>query len=362
VPPAENVWTAPAPAGHADRIRGLWRSWRDERLPHALLFSGPRGVGKFTAARWFVRGLFCARLDPERGPCGTCPPCKRLAAGSHPDLFVVEPDLSASEYLRIHHFVPREGEGPNAEEFLRLRPVEGGWRVVLVREMERCERQVQNTLLKMLEEPGDSVLWLLETSKPSALLPTIRSRCVRVDFSGLGCDEARDVLAGRGLPPAAAATLARWSGGAPGEALGLHARGALEARDLLRDLLAGRARAFGGEPAARRLWELAGAFQGRTQKGVERDRARFVLDLALAVVRDLQRLDAGVAPEVLAHGDLAADLAPLGLARGRRVVDALLEARRDVDRNVDPVAVMDLALLALERPEGRPAAAAGGAR
>ena len=349
----QNVWGDPTPpAGHGELLAGLWRATETERLAHALLFTGARGIGKFTAARWFVRGMFCQRriAGETPGPCGGCPPCKRLAAGSHPDVFVIEPDLADSEFLLLDRFVPRDGGGENAQEFLRLRPVEGGWRVVLVREMERTQGPVQNALLKMLEEPGENVLWLLETSRPAALLPTIHSRCVRVNLTAPSRDEARAVIERHGVPAAEAPALARWSGGAPGEALAMHARGAVALRALLAGVLAGRERAFGRAPAAQRLWTLEGRFQGKTARGVERDRARFALDLALAVVRDLARADAGAASEGLAHGDLAADLVPLvgGAARARRMVEALLEARRDIDRNVNPVAVLDLALLALE--------------
>jgi len=358
----EQLWSDPRPpAGHAGAIEGLWRALAAERLPHALLFCGPRGIGKFTAARWFVRGLFCVRRDESTpaGPCGTCPPCKRLAAGSHPDLFVIEPDLADSEVLLLDRFVPREKGGANAQEFLRLRPVEGGWRVVLVREMERTKAEAQNALLKMLEEPGENVLWILETSRPAALLPTIHSRCVNVELAPLDREDTREVLKRCGLPGADAAALARWSHGSPGQAQALHARGAIAVRELLRAVLVGASAAFGAEPAARRVWSLEGAFEGKTTRAVERDRARFVLDLALAVVRDWMGAEAGVPEDRLAHGDLTGELlrGGGGTRRSRRILDSLLEARRDVDLNVNPVSVLDLAFLALEgRGPGAPAA------
>ena len=370
----ENVWADPAPpAGHAPSMRGLWRAAAVERLSHALLFSGPRGIGKFTAARWFVRGLFCARLDEggEAQPCGSCPPCKRLAApGGHPDLFVIEPILTGSdgsEQLRLKRFVPVPNERvPNAEEFLKLKPVEGGWRVVLVREMERANREAQNAILKMLEEPGEDVLWVLECSRPGALLPTIRSRCVPVLFDPLSSSETRSVLQGCGLGAGDAAALARWSRGSPGVALSLQSCGAIEIRELLRELLCGERAAFGSDPAAHRVWELEGTFVAKTTTGVQRARARFVLDLALALVRDMLSADAGLDPEVLPHGDLVAGLltVPGGAPRMRHMLDTLLEARRDIDSNVNPVSVLDLAFLALDPPAAQDAGrrAVGAAR
>ena len=156
--------------GHADLLAGLGRAARAQRLPHALLFAGPRGVGKFRAARRLANALLCAAPGAlEMGPCGACGPCKRVRAGSHPDLFVIDllelPADERPDVIPIGRFVRREGaeawDGPTVDEFLALRAAEGGWRVVLVREMERANVSAQNSILKMLEEPGERVLWVL---------------------------------------------------------------------------------------------------------------------------------------------------------------------------------------------------------
>ena len=329
-----------APLHHGHLVRGLWRAARADRLPHALLFEGPAGVGKFLAARWFTLGLFCAEGVPDpdagrEGPCGVCPPCKRVLAGSHPDLFVLEPTPGEERY-RLSSFVPAEGGPRSVQQFLGLRAAEGGRRVVLVREMERSrhsQNEVQNALLKMLEEPGQDVIWILETSRVEALLATIRSRCVPVHFERLEPAETAAVLAREGLEPERAALLARW-GGAEGVVA------------VLRSVLRGSA--AGPVAAARSIWELEGEFVGKTPRAAQRVRARFVLDLALDVLADQQRLRAGLPAEQLAHPEEFAPTAKRLFEHALRdALDTLLECRRDIDRNLDPQAVLDLAFCAL---------------
>ena len=353
-PPARERIHADEPRGHRGVVEGLWRAARADRLPHALLFQGPAGVGKFRAAGWFALGLFCAEGPPAAGgsPCGACGPCKRVLAGSHPDLMVVATEAD-EEHLKLARFVPREGGPRSVEEFLSLRAAEGGRRVVLVREMERTrdtQNAVQNALLKRLEEPGQDAIWVLETSRPESLLVTILSRCVPVRFDPLARGDARAVLADQGLAADAAERLAAWSRGSPGEALRLAGAGAPGIVELIAGVL-------GGAPpvlSARGLFELDGEFPGRTPRGKQRARARTALGLALDLVADLRRRAAGAAPGELAFGTsvealerVPGGVGSAGEAALATALAALLEARRDIERNLDPQAVCELAFCAL---------------
>ena len=165
------------PVGHAEAIAGLLRAAAGRRLAHALLLSGPDGIGKFLAAEWLAFGLLCAR-GPAR-PCGACGPCKRLLAGTHADILVLDPESEGEEEIKISRITRRERDSqPNVGDFLSLRPMEGGWRVVILRDADRMNEEAQNALLKTLEEPGTSTLLALVASRPESLLPTTRSRCV----------------------------------------------------------------------------------------------------------------------------------------------------------------------------------------
>lgn len=344
-----------APRGHEAVLAGLFAAARARRLAHALLFVGPDGVGKFLAAGRLAAGLLCARGPGE--PCGACGPCKRVEAGSHADLFVVDAEADGEEQIEIGRIAPRtENPRPNVGEFLSLKPLEGGWRIVLLREAHRMNTFSQNALLKTLEEPGPSTLLVLETARPELLLETTRSRCVRVAFAPLAAGETAAVLAAHGVDGEQASRLARWGQGSPGEALRLAARGATAMRALLERVLAGGVTPF---EAAAELAEVEGEFPGKTPSAQSRARVRAFLDLALAVLLDLRRAEAGVPASALAHGDLAAAAgAGAGLVRELQL-EACLAARQDVDANLAPDAAVERALWALApaRAGAAPAAA-----
>ncbi|MBK8178954.1 MAG: DNA polymerase III subunit [Planctomycetes bacterium] len=333
--------------GHGDLLRGLWRAARSERLPHGLLFHGPVGLGKFRAARALAQGLFCGAPGDDLGPCGACGPCKRFLSGGHPDLFVIDPPREIDEQIRVGHIVPRDGPGEpgeSAASFLALRPSEGGWRIVILRQAERMGEQAQNALLKMLEEPGESVLWVLTTEKVGALLPTIQSRVVSLRFRPLPQEECLAVLAAEGLSPEDARRLARWSGFSPGVALSLGERGVPAMRKLALALLCGELSPF---EAAAAVGEVDGVFEGKTPSGRERERARTWIDLCGALLGDLARLAAGADAARLAHGDMAQASGKIALLREPRVlasaVHGLTTARADVDLNLDPGAAIERA-------------------
>jgi len=333
------------PAGHAETLDGLFRAAKERRLAHALLFTGPEGVGKFLSAEWLACGLLCA-AGPAR-PCGTCGPCKRLKAGTHADLLAIDPDLEGEEEIKIGRITYREKDPrTNVGDFLSLRPMEGGWRVVLVRDAERMTDEAQNALLKTLEEPGEETLLALVAARPENLLPTTRSRCVVVALGPIDFESTVRILAARGVEPAMARDLARWSRGAPGGALALRDRGAIAMRAGIQRVLAGELDPLA---AAAAVGELDGEFPGRTPSARARARARAFLDLLLAVLADLARAEAGADPATLAHGDLAsAERGRAGAARSAQRLELCLSARQDVEANLAPDAILERALLALE--------------
>lgn len=343
------------PKTHGDVLLGLWKSAADGRLPHALLFSGPSGVGKFLSAGWFAAGLLCARGPGE--PCLTCGPCKRVRSGSHPDLFVVDAAACGQDQLTIAFITPREKrsstdyDGPCITDFLSLQAMEGGWRVVVVREVERMNEQAQNAFLKTLEEPGVQTVLILECSRPASLLATLRSRLVQVGFGPLPVDQARAILEEAGLEPDDARDLARWCSGAPGRALELASRRALEMRGLVLGVAAGE---LSAPAAAAALWELEGEYPGKTASAQRRTRAEVFLDVGLELWRDQERLAVGVPAGELPHGAVIADLALPGQARRARRLEAWFSARQDVGLNLTAEGLIDRALAATTPSRGVP--------
>jgi DNA polymerase-3 subunit delta' len=343
---------APWPlAGHAAVLAGLWRAASVGRLPHALLFTGPQGLGKFRAARAFAQGLLCALGPRETGPCGSCGPCKRFLADGHPDLHVIDPPREIDEQIRVGYIVRREGSSESdapADEFLALKPMEGGWRIVIVRDAERMIEQAQNALLKMLEEPGDFVLWILVCARPADLLATVTSRIVPVRFAPLEQSAALALLERHGLSRDEAAQLARWAGGSPGSALSMSERSLPAMRAILVAVLCGEQSPLA---AAAMLAQLDGRFEGKTPAGRERERARSVLELAVAMLGDVARLHAGMPAQSLPHGDLQDCLHKMAGAQQPNLlslaVEALCTLRADIDLNLDPGAALERATLVL---------------
>ncbi len=164
---------------------------RLEGLPHALLIHGPKGVGKLALARRLAQLILCEAEGRRDTPCGNCPGCRWFAAGSHPDVRFVEPEILAHEAAGTEgEETPTRKTKPSAEirieqvrelaDFLNLGSHRGRRRVAIVHPAEDMNAHAANALLKSLEEPPGSAMFLLVSHRPGRLLPTIRSRCVAV--------------------------------------------------------------------------------------------------------------------------------------------------------------------------------------
>lgn len=156
---------------------------RRRRLPHALLLTGQRGLGKFDLARAFVAGLLCEQVQSDGQACGQCLACGWQEKGNHPDFRLLQPDaLNASEgeadegkKKASQQITIDQVRG--LDEFLNVGTHRAGLRIVLVYPAEAMNRSAANSLLKSLEEPSADTLFLLVSNEPMRLLPTIRSRC-----------------------------------------------------------------------------------------------------------------------------------------------------------------------------------------
>jgi DNA polymerase-3 subunit delta' len=207
--------------GHDHAAQALADAAGTGRLHHAWLLTGPKGVGKATLAYRFARWLLAGRPDatlPLYLPPAD-PTFRRVAASGHADLRSLAPN-AGEKGVKL---MIRVDEVRAVPRFLSLTAAEGGWRIVLVEQMEAMNAEAQNALLKTLEEPPPRALLLLTTAAPDRLLPTIRSRCRRIDLFPLPEPEMDRLLA-QWLPDLDAgqrAALGRMAAGAPGRALEL---------------------------------------------------------------------------------------------------------------------------------------------
>jgi len=150
----------------------LGNALRTGRIAPAYLFSGPRGTGKTSSARILARSLNCITADgPTPEPCGTCELCRSIAAGNALD--VIEIDAASNTGVdNIRELIERS----------RFAPVQARWKVYVVDECHMLSTAAFNALLKTLEEPPPRVVFVLATTDPQRVLPTILSRCQRFDF------------------------------------------------------------------------------------------------------------------------------------------------------------------------------------
>ncbi len=228
--------------GH-DRAVAMVRAMIAGRVPHAILISGPAGIGKTTLALDLAAGLLCDDPDPAARPCRGCRGCRLVDRGRHPDVHRLAP-AGPGDQIRIgSRDRPEDGTIRRLSSDLVLLPVEGGARVAIVERADRLTDDAQTALLKTLEEPPSGVTIVLCADDEDRLLPTVRSRAARIRLGPVATREIEAILADGGVAePPLAARLARIAGGRPGAARILAAAPeAVAARDevarILLDLL-----------------------------------------------------------------------------------------------------------------------------
>lgn len=163
--------------GQEHITRTLQNAITSNRIAHAFLFSGPRGVGKTTAARILAKALNCVD-GPTPRPCGVCDSCRETAAGNAVDVI----EIDGASNRGIEHI--RE-----LRETVKYAPAGGKYKVYVIDEVHMLTNEAFNALLKTLEEPPPSVLFIFATTEPQKIPPTIHSRCQRYGFKRISLQE-----------------------------------------------------------------------------------------------------------------------------------------------------------------------------
>ena len=187
--------------------------------PHAVLIAGPSGVGKTSLALDLAAGLLCTAPDAADRPCRECRGCRLVERGLHADLHRLAP-AGAGNQIRIgDRREPEPGTIRRLVADLALLPVEGGARVAIIEGAERLNDDAQSALLKTLEEPPAGVVIVLCVEREDQVLPTVRSRCVRLRLGPVAVRDVEAILTDQAVADApTAARLARLAAGRPGVA------------------------------------------------------------------------------------------------------------------------------------------------
>jgi DNA polymerase III subunit delta' len=265
--------------GHHKQLEALRGALICGRLHHAYLFVGMEGVGKKVIALGLAKAIHCSATAGDF--CGECTDCARIQDGNHPDVRIIEP-LTGKKEIGIQQI-------RDLEKKLNFRSFSGKKKIAILDPATLMNLSAQNALLKTLEEPPENSLIILITATDGGLLPTLRSRCLRLVFGPI----ARDLVAGfllarKGMGGDMAASLAAMSMGSPGSIVGIETSKLLERRQEWMRLLSGLD--FGDDHAAADAAEIFAASKEDSLKFLEWTESWYRDLVVYAVTKNTQNM------------------------------------------------------------------------
>ena len=331
--------------GHDEVVEQFRRALARGRMASSFLFVGPAGIGKRTFAVKLAQALLCCERPADAlDPCGACPACIQVTAGTHPDLHMVAKPKDKADIpveLLIGDKDHRGREGLCHD--IALKPFMGGRKIAVIDDADHLNAEGANSLLKTLEEPPPRSVVILISTSPAKQLPTIRSRCQLIRFQPLPADIVAELLLGQKLvdDAAEARRLATHGGGSPQRAIELADGELWSFRSTLAERLA--------DPNFDSV-RLAGAIsafvnEAGKQAAARRDRLRQVVGFAAEFYRQLLQTQCGAAAsedaELRQLVALAADAHSDNGARTAACLERCLEAAGQIDRYANQTTLIE---------------------
>jgi len=343
--------------GQNKAVSFLQRSLEREKLAHAYLFVGPAGVGKTTLALNLAQALNCMHGQP---PCGECAVCQKISAEKHADVQLIrlagngttaeartKTEIGIDQIRQLQHSAS-------------LPPFEGKYRVYIIDGTEQMSSEAANCLLKTLEEPGAKVVFILLTTNEKLLLPTVISRCQRLELPPLHEDEVAKVLTGRyHVEPQKARLLSKLCHGCPGWAIN-----AIKDRDILlqrEERLRRLVTAINGDYEERFAFASEIAFQFSRNRTAVFD----LLALWCDLWHDVMLAETGASDAVanINFEDTITEMASIySLAQIRAAIRAIAAAAEQLKLNANPQLVLEVLMLSMPGREEKLTKALAGSR
>ena len=324
---------------HQQQWQLLQASREQDRLPHAILLTGPQGLGKQKFALLLAQSLLCQSPVENGTPCDQCRFCQLFLAGTHPDFNLIAP-LEGKKAIAVDQI--RE-----IGQFMALKSQYAGHKVVVITPAESMNINASNSLLKSLEEPSTDTALLLVTHQPAQLPATIRSRCQEIRFGMSDIQAGRDWLAQQLSPEDDIDLLLALAQGAPLKALQLSQEGLRQQRLSLLE----------------RLEQLSALKLDPVEMAAEFNKAGlpWSLNCLYSWTTDMVRLkSAGQQAVYCANPDLNERLLKLAnrvsLKTIFRLQDRTKQAMQEHDRNLNPSLIMESVLIQWQnvfRKQGR---------
>jgi DNA polymerase III subunit delta' len=316
--------------GQTEAVATLSAAIATYKLPHALLLTGPAGIGKTKLARELAKALNCVGVEP---PCQQCIHCRQIEGGSHPDVSLIE-RADGKESVQI-------AQVRALREAAALRPYQGKWKVYIVAGAEVLTLQAADALLKTLEEPQPQVTIVLTSVEADAVPATVLSRCRAVPLHPVSDAVLSVALEQRGIDSGEARRVARLARGNVGWALqaGKQPKIAAQRREMLERL--------GAVPDM----DLDGRLQlaeSLTSDRKDRSSVRRQVELLLLLARDLVLVKGGLQPRTALdeqQDDLRRQAERYSLSEISAYVQAIRQAMIRIDANVDPRLALEAALV-----------------